>query len=71
MTDLYDIYDEDDTEDAAEWQEGECDNCHGSTAEDLKRAANGSGINPVCACAIGQGADPDECRCGPPVGDEN
>lgn len=50
---------------AEEWAEGQCDNCTGSTAEDLQRASEGPGIIPVCACAIGQGAPPDACVCGP------
>ncbi|MGW1498954.1 hypothetical protein ACWCQW_10340 [Streptomyces mirabilis] len=58
--DAYDGSAEDD-----EPAEGTCDRCAGSTAEDLERAANGPGINPVCACAIGQGANPDDCVCGP------
>lgn len=52
-------------EDGEEQAEGACDHCAGFTAEDLERAAEGSGINPVCACAIGQGANPDDCVCGP------
>lgn len=48
-----------------EWQEGTCDNCYGSTPEELAAAANGPGFVPVCACAIGQGAGPGECQCGP------
>lgn len=59
-------YDEDETvDDGEEWQEGECDMCLGSTPEDVKRAAEEPGVVPVCACAIGQGAPADECRCGP------
>lgn len=58
-------YDEDDQEDTDEWQPGQCDMCTGSTPEDVKRAAEEPGIVPVCACAIGQGAPADECRCGP------
>lgn len=51
--------------DDEEWQPGECDACFGSTPEDLRRAAEGLGIVPVCACAIGQGAPEGECQCGP------
>lgn len=51
--------------DDEEWQEGTCDLCPGSTEEDLKRAQEGPGIIPVCACAIGQGAPLGECQCGP------
>ncbi|MEV6833505.1 hypothetical protein AB0N17_03070 [Streptomyces sp. NPDC051133] len=61
-------YDEDELadEDAAEeWQEGECDMCLGSTPEDLARASEPDALVPVCACALGQGAPADECRCGP------
>ncbi|MFE9448314.1 hypothetical protein [Streptomyces sp. NPDC006739] len=54
-----------DDQDDEEWQEGQCDMCFGSTPEDLQRAAESPGIVPVCACAIGQGAPADECRCGP------
>ncbi len=57
-------YDADDAEefnedqDSGEWREGECDHCYGETV-------NGP-LGPIyCACAIGQGADPDECVCGP------
>lgn len=52
-----DDYDEDESED---WQEGECDNCYGETVD--------GPLGPIyCACAIGQGADPEDCRCGPPA----
>lgn len=57
-------YDEDISVDASEDEEGQCDWCTGSTAEDVARAAAGE-LVPVCACAIGQGAPPEECRCGP------
>lgn len=50
---------------AEDWAEGQCDNCAGSTAEDLKRANYGNGVTPVCACAMGIGATPDACVCGP------
>lgn len=56
--------DEDDLEDAEEWQEGECDNCYGGDEEGV--TATGP-LGPLyCACFIGQGADPEGCRCGPP-----
>lgn len=55
-----DYYDYDgDLDDSGEWQPGECDNCYGQTV-------NGP-LGPIfCACSIGQGADPEDCRCGPP-----
>lgn len=62
-----DYYQDDDAE---EWQPGTCDNCYGSTEEDLERAAKGPGLIPVCACAIGEGAPLGECRCGPPTAEE-
>lgn len=59
--------DEDDYEDAEEWQEGQCDNCYGDTGE---IATNRPGGWTVCACAAGQGASPEDCRCGPPADGE-
>ncbi|MFF3884079.1 hypothetical protein [Streptomyces sp. NPDC001914] len=56
-----DGYDQDDEEQP----EGGCDHCTGSTPEDLERAISGASIAPVCACAIGQGASPEDCVCGP------
>lgn len=51
--------------DTSEWQPGECDNCTGG--DNLGITATGP-LGPLyCACFIGQGADPDECRCGPPA----
>lgn len=48
---------------ADEWQEGECDHCYGETVD--------GPLGPIyCACEIGQGADEDNCVCGPPI-DEN
>lgn len=44
-----------------EWQPGECDNCTMSPGE----TTGHSPISVCCACSIGQGAPPDECRCGP------
>lgn len=56
--------DEDELEDAEEWQPGECDNCYGDTGETaLNRPAGWT----VCACTIGQGANPGACHCGPPA----
>jgi hypothetical protein len=60
-----DPYESPDYDDAEEWQEGQCDNCTGSTAAELEAAATGNTITPVCACAIGQGATADACVCGP------
>lgn len=57
VDDGYDEEDQDNWEDAEEWQEGTCDQCSGSTPEDLERAQKGPDIITVCACAIGQGAD--------------
>ncbi|MDH6125953.1 hypothetical protein [Kitasatospora sp. GP82] len=58
-----DVYDEDDLddefEDAEEWQEGECDHCFGGEPTP-------SPFGPIyCACEIGQGAQPENCVCGP------
>ena len=48
-----------DSDDAEEWREGECDHCYGETVD--------GPLGPIyCACAIGQGADEDDCLCGPP-----
>lgn len=44
---------------------GVCDNCPGTAPEPGTMGA----ITPVCACALGQGAGPDECTCGP-INDE-
>ena len=56
--------DEDDQEDAEEWREGECDNCYGGDEEGI--TATGPLGTLYCACRIGQGADPEDCHCGPP-----
>ena len=57
-------YDEDDElEDDGEWREGECDNCTGGDENGV--TATGP-LGPLfCACFIGQGADEENCRCGP------
>lgn len=58
--DMGDIHEDD------EWRPGTCDRCAGhagGTAE--LAAALASSIVPVCACAIGQGALPSACECGP------
>lgn len=56
---LDDEHDEDDdaTVDDEEWQEGQCDNCTGGQVSTPLGAL-------YCACAIGQGADAEDCRCG-------
>lgn len=64
VTEQYDEWADGGQEAAEEWAAGQCDNCTGSTAEELQRAAEG-GIIPVCACAIGQGAAAEACVCGP------
>lgn len=62
--------DQDDVyEDAEEWSEGQCDNCTGKAPADgeeitLSRSFPNAPITPVCACAIGQGASPENCVCG-------
>lgn len=54
---------EDEEEDNEEWRPGECDHCFGQTV-----------TGPIgdidCACALGQGAAPEDCVCGPKDGDE-
>lgn len=61
--DAEDEYD-DELEDAGEWQPGECDNCYGGDENGV--TATGP-LGPLyCACFIGQGADEEDCRCGPP-----
>lgn len=50
---LDDIDDGDD-----DWHPGQCDNCYGATVTGPLGLVH-------CACAIGQGAPPEECRCGP------
>lgn len=56
--------DEDNLTDAEEWRPGECDNCSGGDEEGV--TATGPLGNLYCACRIGQGADPEDCYCGPP-----
>ena len=54
---------DDDQEDSEEWRPGECDMCFGGDENGV--TATGP-LGPIfCACAIGQGAPVDECRCGP------
>ena len=59
--------DEDEMQDAEEWQEGDCDNCYGDTGETTTNRPSGW---TACACRIGQGASPEDCRCGPPADGE-
>lgn len=54
-----------DFDESEEWQEGQCDNCPGDSGQAERAAQMASAIVPVCACAIGQGAPPEECQCGP------
>lgn len=44
-----------------EWHLGECDHCYGWTT-DGHRATD-------CACANGDGAEDEDCHCGPPAGE--
>lgn len=56
---LEDGYDyEPDEEDGEEWRPGQCDNCSGYVPP-------AGTFAPACACAIGQGADEEDCTCGP------
>lgn len=67
-TDHDDYEDDEDEPGSEEWQPGECDNCSGGDENGV--TATGP-LGPVyCACFIGQGADEDECRCGPPADGE-
>ncbi|MFI0764618.1 GGDEF domain-containing protein [Streptomyces sp. NPDC021218] len=64
--DDYDDFEDGEFEDAEEWQPdtGQCDRCS---------MAPGEVIEPLglcCACSIGQGADPENCVCGPDDGEE-
>ncbi|QKV97548.1 hypothetical protein HUT19_11505 [Streptomyces sp. NA02950] len=59
--DDYADFEDEEFEDAEEWQPdaGQCDRCS---------MAPGEVIEPLglcCACSIGQGADPENCVCGP------
>jgi hypothetical protein len=72
LTDAYtdhdeyaDDFDEEEDDTAQEWQPGECDNCYGGDENGI--TATGP-LGPLhCACRIGQGADEEGCRCGPPA----
>ncbi|MGW7691014.1 GGDEF domain-containing protein [Streptomyces asiaticus] len=63
--DGYDLFEEaddyDDFEDAEEWQPdtGQCDRCSMVPGEVIEP------LGLCCACSIGQGADPENCVCGP------
>lgn len=52
--------DDDDGDLIDERREGGCDNCTMAPGE-----TTGPPFYVGCACAMGQGAPPDECRCGP------
>ncbi|MFJ4093981.1 hypothetical protein ACIPYS_20575 [Kitasatospora sp. NPDC089913] len=56
MFDDFDCAPDEDTED---WTPGECDHCPGG---EPIRVPFGF---IYCACRIGQGADPEDCVCGP------
>lgn len=59
----YDDYFDGPGRDDDEWRPGECDHCYGETVD--------GPLGPIhCACAIGQGADEDDCHCGPPAGED-
>jgi hypothetical protein len=67
-TDHDDYQDDEDDDTADEWRPGECDNCYGGDEHGV--TATGP-LGPLyCACRIGQGADADTCRCGPPADGE-
>lgn len=62
-TDHDDYYDDDQDDEAGEWEPGTCDNCSGGDENGI--TATGP-LGPLyCACRIGQGADTENCRCGP------
>lgn len=47
-------------DDSDDWRAGECDHCFGETVD--------GPLGPIhCACAVGLGADEDDCVCGPPT----
>ncbi|MFD5436621.1 hypothetical protein ACFWJ4_31285 [Kitasatospora sp. NPDC127067] len=52
-------YDEYDPEESEDWQPGECDHCTGGEPIESPLGLL------YCACWIGQGADPENCVCGP------
>ncbi|MFV6033178.1 hypothetical protein [Streptomyces sp. NPDC056264] len=51
---------EEEFEEEHEWEPGQCDHCWG-----LPAGAEPGLLSPGCACLLGQGADPNECSCGP------
>lgn len=62
-TDHDDYYDDEDEGQDDEWRPGECDNCYGGDENGI--TATGP-LGPLyCACRIGQGADAEDCWCGP------
>jgi hypothetical protein len=66
LDDYYDEPPEDDSDDG--WREGECDHCSGGDENGV--TATGP-LGPIyCACRIGQGADEDDCHCGPIADDQ-
>lgn len=52
-------YAEEDFEDASEWEPGTCDRCMMSPGEVIEP------FGVCCACSIGQGANAEDCECGP------
>ncbi|GAB7182173.1 hypothetical protein ATKI12_2004 [Kitasatospora sp. Ki12] len=54
-----DEYDDLDTDGSEDWQPGECDHCPGGEPVETPLGLI------YCACQIGQGADPENCACGP------
>jgi hypothetical protein len=62
-----DYYDDSPGSEADEWQPGDCDHCLGGDENGI--TADGP-LGPIyCACFIGQGADEENCQCGPEVED--
>lgn len=61
-----DYMDDEDEGQDDDWHEGTCDNCSGGDQHGV--TATGA-LGPLyCACRIGQGADAENCRCGPGEG---
>ncbi len=63
MTDYDYDYDEFEDQDAddSEWRAGQCDRCMMAPGETVELGPFFVG----CACAMGQGAPPELCECGP------